>query len=82
MITPKARSAADIVVILFAAMVTLTCVIVGLGLVVARIMHPEANLHGGVELLTNILTTVVGALVGFIGGRATGRYEQQNGKEN
>lgn len=50
-----------------------------LGILLLKFMHPEMDTSRGGEAVSNILTTIVGALVGFIGGRATGKYEQQNG---
>ena len=82
MVTRKKRSAADIVVIVFAVMVTLNIIIATVGIVVGKMLHPELSFDRGVELLSSVITTVVGALVGFIGRRATGRLEGANGDGN
>jgi len=76
----KNRSAIDIVIILMTAMVAAVLVISTLAISIGRMIHPEADFKSGAEVIGNIVTTVVGALVGFIGGRATGKLEA-NGKE-
>jgi len=75
----KGRSTIDIVIILMTTMVALVLIISTLGIVVGRMVHPEADFKSGAEVIGNIVTTVVGALVGFIGGRATGKLEANGG---
>lgn len=65
----------DYVVIIFALMVAITVVISCVGLIWAKVTHPELDVRVLTELFGNVITTVVGALVGFVGGRAQGRAE-------
>jgi len=81
MTSPKRRPAVDVVVILLTAMVGITLVTSVIGVLILRIVHPQTDVSRGAEVIGNIVTTVVGALVGFIGGRATGRLEQANGSK-
>jgi len=76
----KNRSTIDIVVILLTATIGVILTLTLLGILLLKILHPDMDTSRGGEAVGNILTTIVGALVGFIGGRATGKYEQQNGK--
>jgi len=69
------RSAVDVVVILMATMVALTILLATVGIIVARILHPELDMTKGGEAILGVITTVVGALVGFVGGRAVGKNE-------
>jgi len=69
------RSTIDIVVIIFASMVALELIISVAGVLFIRINHPEIDTSRAGETIAGITTTIVGALVGFIGGRATGRAE-------
>jgi hypothetical protein len=69
------RKAADVVVVLFSAMVCLSVVIGTLTVIIAKIIHPQVDISRATEIIGNVLTTVVGALVGFVGGRATGKSE-------
>lgn len=65
-------------------MVALSVIILTIGLIVTKLTNPQLDTRAGSELLGNIVTTVVGALVGFIGGRAAGRVEgaaSANGRE-
>jgi hypothetical protein len=71
----KERPTIDVVVILMTILVGVVLIMSTLGILVVRIMTPEADVSGGAAAVGNILTTVVGALVGLIGGRAAGRME-------
>jgi hypothetical protein len=58
-------------------------VTVTIGVIVARVIHPEIDLSKAAESINNMLSTIIGALVGFISGRAYGRREEReiaNGK--
>ena len=63
-------------VILLTMSVGVIVILAALGAVIIRLVNPQADIQRGVEALTGILQTVVGALVGFIGGRAQGRMEK------
>lgn len=73
------RTSIDLVVITLTAMVAVTIIIVTVGAIVAKIVRPEMDVNSVGALLSHILNTVVGALVGFVGGRAQGRMEGANG---
>jgi hypothetical protein len=73
----KDRSTFDIVVILLTATVGLTMVLVVAGVIMLRLFRPEVDVKGAGTVIGNVLTTLVGALVGFVGGRATGRMEEK-----
>ena len=75
MILFKDRPTVDVVVILMTALVAFTVFTGALGTIVAKILHPELDVSGSAELIGSVITTIVGALVGFIGGRAVGRSE-------
>ena len=74
----KNRSTFDVVVILMTAMVGLTMALVVIGVIVLRLFRPEVDVKSAGAVIGNVLTTLVGALVGFVGGRATGRMEANN----
>ena len=71
----------DKVVIILAIMVASTVFVTVIAIAVSKILHPEVNATFASEAVVNIITTVMGALVGFIGGRAYGRSEA-NGNGN
>lgn len=77
--TQKRRSTVDLVVIILSCTIGIVLTVSVLGVLVMRVIHPGADVSRGAEAISNITTTIVGALVGFIGGRATGRWEGQNG---
>jgi hypothetical protein len=77
----KDRSTIDIVVIIMAVSIGGIILMTGLGAITLKIIHPELDIARGVEALSNIVTTVVGALVGFIGGRAQGKMEANGGSK-
>jgi uncharacterized membrane protein YeaQ/YmgE (transglycosylase-associated protein family) len=53
--------------------------LVTIGIVIAKLIHPELDFSKAGEAINNIISTIVGALVGFISGRIYGKREQQNG---
>jgi hypothetical protein len=71
----KNRPAVDIVVILMTVTVCVVLLMATVGVITVRAMHPELDLKGAEGAVGNILTTVVGALLGLITGRAAGRLE-------
>jgi hypothetical protein len=72
----KNRSTFDVVVILMTAMVGVTLILIVIGAIILKLERPDIDLKGAGQVVGSILTTVVGALVGFIGGRAAGRMEE------
>ena len=76
----KDKSTIDIVVLILTGVVGATVVIAMIGIIIGKIVHPDLDVQAGGEVIANVVTTIVGALIGFVGGRATGRWEQANGK--
>jgi hypothetical protein len=70
------RSAMEIVVLLWGITVAATLLLGTLGLLVSKLVHPQTDVTAGTETIS----TIVAAMVGFIGGRAVGKYEAANGK--
>ena len=80
MVTPKKRSAIDLVVLMLTATVGLMLILSVVGVFILRLLHPEADTSRAGEAISGLIQTIVGALVGFIGGRATGKWEGANGR--
>jgi small-conductance mechanosensitive channel len=76
----KNRSTIDVVVIVLACMVAFTIFTATLGTVLGKIVNPHLDVTRASEIISNTITTIVGALVGFIGGRAVGRNEANGEK--
>jgi uncharacterized membrane protein len=75
------RTTIEIIVLVFTAVVSIAVLSLVIGSVLLRLIHPGAEMKPAAELVTNILSTIVGALVSFIGGRAYGKWEAQNGEK-
>lgn len=75
------RSTTDVVVLMFTFLVCVVLTLTIVGIVLAKIIHPEADFSKAAEAVNNILATIVGALVGFISGRIYGKKEATNGGE-
>jgi len=82
MVTPRQRPVIDIVVVMLSATVGIVMVLSIIGILIIRIMKPEADISRGAEAIGGLTTTLVGALVGFIGGRATGKWEESRSNGN
>jgi hypothetical protein len=73
----KHRATIDVVVILLTMTIGVAIVMSIIGVLILKLRDPGMDVKGASSVVGNILTTVVGALVGFIGGRATGRMEER-----
>jgi hypothetical protein len=76
----KNRSTIDIVVLMLTATVGLTIIFAGIGTIVGKVWNPNLDVTRAAEIVAGTIQTVMGALVGFIGGRATGRMEANGTK--
>jgi hypothetical protein len=45
--------------------------------IIGKLLHPELDFAKAAEAINNMLSTIIGALVGFISGRAYGRREEK-----
>ena len=66
-----------IIAISFTAVVCFAIVVAIIGIIVAELRYPGTDTFPLVKVVSGIITTIVGALLGFIAGRATSK----NGKE-
>lgn len=73
------RPTADLVVLMLTALVVFALSLLMVGAIAARFVYPHVEMKEAAELTINTISTIVGALVGFIGGRAVGKNEAQNG---
>jgi hypothetical protein len=80
MVTSAKRSTIDLVVIMLTATVGLTIVFAAFGTIIGKVINPSLDVTRAAEIIAGTIQTVMGALVGFIGGRATGRMESANGE--
>jgi putative flippase GtrA len=75
----KERQTVDIVVIILTCTIGSVITVATIGIIVGKTLHPTMDTSRGAEMIAQVITTIVGALVGFIGGRAYGKSEA-NGK--
>lgn len=76
------RSMTEIVVLLLTILICLVMIIVTVGTLTVKIIHPDQEVSKAAEAINNMLSTIIGALVGFISGRAYGRKEQEEINRN
>lgn len=56
----------------------LVCLVIGvevIGMITIQLIHPSTSVSHIFDALTETVTVIVGALIGFIGGRYAGRHE-------
>lgn len=70
-------STIDIVVLAFTGLICSSVLFIVLGILVQKTVHPDMDLSKAGEAVYSMLNTIIGALVGFIGGRAYGQYEEK-----
>jgi uncharacterized membrane protein YbhN (UPF0104 family) len=73
--TLSKRSAIDLVVLILTIAVASFVGITIVGGVIIKLVHPGTDLSKAAEFISTTVSTIVGALVGFIGGRAYGKSE-------
>lgn len=76
------RTTTDTVVLMFTLMICAVMLIITTGTIVAKAIRPDMDVARPAEAINNMLSTIVGALVGFIGGRAQGRHEELTARLN
>lgn len=69
------RPTSDLIVIFLAAMIGAAVLLGVLGLVALKIADPNENIDSSVKVIGDVLTVSLGAVVGFVGGRAVGVNE-------
>lgn len=72
----KSRSTVDLVVIGLTLIIGFVIVGTLIGIILIELIHPEVDTESLVRVESEILGVLVGALVGFIGGRSVGRTEK------
>ena len=74
------RPTFDIVVIALVVMVCGVTMLATIGTLVGKLMYPDMDVTTAGESINSIINTALGALVGFIGGRAVGKLEANGTK--
>lgn len=77
------RSTTDLVVLILTVLVSVVLVLMILAGSIGKIIRPELDMSRISESVNQTISAIVGALIGFVGGRAYGRHEQitNNGEE-
>lgn len=69
------RSSIDFVIRWLTLLVCLVIAVEVLGTVAIILIRPDSDVSPIFDALTETVTVIVGALIGFIGGRYVGRHE-------
>ncbi len=75
---PKSNNATEYVVVVFVVTVASILVISTLALIVLAAINPDRDYSTLTNSLLDIVTTVIGALIGFIAGKGQGRAEMHD----
>lgn len=76
---PKRRSTVDLVVLGITFVIAFVVCITLIGIIVIELVRPDIDTDPLISVESEILGVLVGALVGFVGGRGVGRAEAHNG---
>ena len=71
---PEIKTTADFIVVVFVVMVATILIILTVGIITAGLFG-DTDVKPYFAVLTDIMTTVIGALVGFLAGKGSGRAE-------
>ena len=74
------RSTIDIVVITFTFLISIVLIVTVVGAIVGKIIRPNLDTGAVTEFINLMASNIIGALVGFVGGRAVGRQEANGEK--
>lgn len=72
------RPTSDLIVLFLAGMIGVAVLLGVLGLVALKIAQPDEDIDSSVKVIGDVLTVALGAVVGFVGGRAVGVNEGRN----
>lgn len=78
----SSRTTTDMVVLMFTLLICVVMFTITTGTIIAKVIRPDLEVARAAESINNMLSTIVGALVGFIGGRAQGRHEELQAQIN
>jgi len=70
------RSTTEIVVLMFSIVISVVLVLLIVAAVLSKLIHPQVEITN----LSETVTSLIGVMIGFIGGRAVGKLEA-NGNE-
>ena len=73
---PESGSTADFIVALFAVVVAVSLTVLTSGLVVAAFFD-NSNIAPFFAVLTDIMTTLIGSLIGYLAGKGQGRRDAE-----
>lgn len=76
------RSTTEIVVLFFTFLICVVMIITIVGVMLAKFIHPDMDLSKAGDAVNGMINTIIGALVGFISGRAYGKREQEEKDRN
>ena len=77
----SSRTTTEIVVIFLTVMICLVVATTILATLIYKFVHPEMDVSKASDSINNMISMVLGGIVGFINGRAVGKREK-NGSEN
>jgi hypothetical protein len=72
----------EFVVEVFIITISLMLIIALVGLFVVTLAQPEEDLASSFNVITDIMTTIIGALIGFVAGRGQGKLEERDAREH
>jgi hypothetical protein len=64
------RSVVEVMVLAFTGLVVFTVLFGSVAVVVIEVLNPEADTSGAVQGLANIISGILGALLGMLAGRS------------
>lgn len=73
----KKRSTGDLLILIVAATVCSAVLIIGIGLIVIHLVHPEEDLSAGFIFMANTLNMLLGICAGYLSARSTQQGEDE-----
>jgi heme/copper-type cytochrome/quinol oxidase subunit 3 len=77
---PPIKTMTDFIIFCFVSIVMIVILISGVTVAIIAIFYPNRDISAAIQILGNILTTLLGVVFGFIGGRAYSKVENKEKK--
>lgn len=74
---PATNRTADFIVQLFAVLVATMIAMTGVTVIIIEILSPETNTDSVLAIETEMLQTILGALIGFLAGKGEGAAQER-----
>jgi len=75
------RPTTDLLILLIATTICFSVVAAGATIGIVKVVNPDADVSQGVSAISDVVTTLIGLLAGFLAGRTDSAQQQRSADE-